>query len=97
MSELVRVSSRYVLCGEYYAPATEEVEYRGDRVEYRVRVATVLVVMVEAALLRRGRIAPGERVGVQFIEEAVHVLPAQLDPALDARAGESAPVPVGAR
>jgi iron(III) transport system ATP-binding protein len=75
----------------------EEVEYRGDRVEYRVRVATVLVVMVEAALLRRGRIAPGERVGVQFIEEAVHVLPAQLDPALDARAGESAPVPVGAR
>lgn len=29
MSEMVRVSSRWVLCGEYFAPETEEVSYRG--------------------------------------------------------------------
>jgi pseudaminic acid biosynthesis-associated methylase len=28
MSEVVRCSSRYVLCGEYYAPAATEVPYR---------------------------------------------------------------------
>jgi pseudaminic acid biosynthesis-associated methylase len=28
-AELVRVSRRYVLCGEYYAPETVEVPYRG--------------------------------------------------------------------
>jgi pseudaminic acid biosynthesis-associated methylase len=29
MAEVVRVSRRYVLCGEYYAPQTMEVPYRG--------------------------------------------------------------------
>jgi len=29
MSEVVRCSRRYVLCGEYYAPARTEVPYRG--------------------------------------------------------------------
>ena len=29
MAEVVRVSRRYVLCGEYYAPETVEVPYRG--------------------------------------------------------------------
>ncbi len=29
MAELVRVSRRYVLCGEYFAPETVEVPYRG--------------------------------------------------------------------
>jgi pseudaminic acid biosynthesis-associated methylase len=29
MSEMVRVSRRYVLCGEYFAPDTTEVPYRG--------------------------------------------------------------------
>jgi len=29
MAELVRVSRRFVLCGEYYAPETTEVPYRG--------------------------------------------------------------------
>jgi pseudaminic acid biosynthesis-associated methylase len=31
MSEIVRCSSRYVLCGEYHAEAVEEVPYRGER------------------------------------------------------------------
>jgi pseudaminic acid biosynthesis-associated methylase len=31
MSELVRVSRRYVLCGEYYAADRLEVDYRGER------------------------------------------------------------------
>ena len=31
MSEVVRCSSRYVLCGEYHADALEEVPYRGER------------------------------------------------------------------
>lgn len=30
MSEMVRASSRWVLCGEYFAPETEEVAYRGE-------------------------------------------------------------------
>ena len=30
MSEIVRCSRRYVLCGEYFAPETTEVEYRGQ-------------------------------------------------------------------
>jgi len=29
MGEMVRCSRRWVLCGEYYAPSTEEVAYRG--------------------------------------------------------------------
>lgn len=31
MEEIVRVSRRYVLCGEYYAPTAVEVPYRGER------------------------------------------------------------------
>jgi spore coat polysaccharide biosynthesis protein SpsF len=30
MSEMVRVSSRYVFCAEYYAPATVEVPFGGN-------------------------------------------------------------------
>jgi hypothetical protein len=30
MSEIVRCSRRYVLCGEYYAAETTEVPYRGQ-------------------------------------------------------------------
>jgi pseudaminic acid biosynthesis-associated methylase len=29
MNEMVRCSNRFVLCGEYFAPETEEVHYRG--------------------------------------------------------------------
>lgn len=31
MSEMVRVSSEWVLCGEYFAEQTEEVSYRGQK------------------------------------------------------------------
>jgi len=31
MSEVVRCSRRYVLCGEYFAPSTTEVPYRGQQ------------------------------------------------------------------
>ena len=31
MSEIVRCSRRYVLCGEYFAPEQEQVPYRGER------------------------------------------------------------------
>jgi len=30
MAEMVRCSGRYVLCGEYFAPETSEVSYRGE-------------------------------------------------------------------
>jgi ABC-type Fe3+/spermidine/putrescine transport system ATPase subunit len=53
----------------------EEVEYRGDRIEYRVRASGMLVTAVEASLHRRARIAPGDRVGFELMDEALHVLP----------------------
>ena len=31
MNEVVRCSRRYVLCGEYFSEALEEVHYRGER------------------------------------------------------------------
>ncbi len=53
----------------------EDVEYRGDRVEYRIRVGRTLVTAIEASLQRRMRIAAGDRVGLVFVEQAVHLLP----------------------
>ena len=53
----------------------EEVEYRGDRVEYRLRIANTRIVAVEPAL-SAVRIAPGARVAVQIVADAVHLLPA---------------------
>jgi ABC-type Fe3+/spermidine/putrescine transport system ATPase subunit len=55
----------------------EEVEYRGDRIEYRIRVGQTLVVAIEASLQRHVRIVAGERVGLEFVEEAIHLLPAE--------------------
>jgi iron(III) transport system ATP-binding protein len=54
----------------------EEIEYCGDRIEYRIRVGATLLVAVESALRRSGRIAVGDRIGLQFVTEAVHILPA---------------------
>ena len=54
----------------------EEIEYCGDQIEYRVRVHVTLLVAVESALRRSRRIAVGDRVGLQFVTEAVHILPA---------------------
>jgi iron(III) transport system ATP-binding protein len=59
------------------AGVVEEVEYRGDRIEYRIRVGQTLVVAIEASLQRRVRIVAGERVGLEFVEEAIHLLPAE--------------------
>ena len=54
----------------------EEIEYRGDRIEYRVRVGDSIIVAIETALGRSGRIAQGDRVAVGLAEHAVHLLPA---------------------
>jgi ABC-type Fe3+/spermidine/putrescine transport system ATPase subunit len=60
----------------------EELDYRGDRIEYRIRVGDTTLVAIEAALGRRGRIAPGDRIGVELAEDALHLLPAgPSDPA----------------
>jgi iron(III) transport system ATP-binding protein len=60
----------------------EEVEYRGDRIEYRIRVGQTLVVAIEASLQRHVRIVAGERVGLEFVAEAIHLLPAKPASAL---------------
>ena len=54
----------------------EEVEYRGDRVEYRIRAGATRLVAIEPSLQRRERIAPGDRVGLEFIAQALHLLAA---------------------
>jgi len=59
------------------AGVVEEVEYRGDRVEYRIRVGETLVVAVEPSPQSGRRIAMGDRVGLEFVEQAIHLLPAQ--------------------
>jgi iron(III) transport system ATP-binding protein len=64
------------------AGVVEEVEYRGDRVEYRIRVGQTLVVAIEASLQRHVRIVAGERVGLEFVAEAIHLLPAEAASAL---------------
>ncbi len=60
-----------------WAGIVEEVEYRGDRVEYRIRVGQTLVVAIEASLQRRARIVAGDRVGLELMEDAVHLLAAE--------------------
>jgi iron(III) transport system ATP-binding protein len=64
------------------AGIVEEVEYRGDRVEYRIRIGETRLVAIEASLQRHARIAAGDRVGVEFVEQAVHLLPAEAAHAL---------------
>jgi iron(III) transport system ATP-binding protein len=64
------------------AGVVEEVEYRGDRIEYRIRVRQTLVVAIEASLQRHVRIVAGERVGLEMVAEAIHLLPAEPASAL---------------
>jgi len=81
----------------HIAGLVDEVEYRGDRMEYRVRVGETSVVVVEASLKRRLRVSPGDRVGLEFAEQAVHVLPAAGPHAVvppDAAETSSASLPV---
>jgi iron(III) transport system ATP-binding protein len=54
----------------------EDLEYRGDRIEYRIRIGDALLVAVEPALGRRGRVAPGDHVGLELVTDALHLLPA---------------------
>jgi iron(III) transport system ATP-binding protein len=78
---LVLVRPEAVVLGavtaEGLAGTVEELEYHGDRIEYRIRVHETVLVAVEPALNRRERIAPGDRVGLQLIEETIHLLPAR--------------------
>jgi iron(III) transport system ATP-binding protein len=60
-----------------HAGIVEEVEYRGDRVEYRIRAGESLVVAVEASLQPGRRVTTGDRVDFDFVEQAIHLLPAQ--------------------
>ncbi len=55
----------------------EELEYRGDRIEYRVRIGASMIVAIETAIGRSGRIAQGDHVAVELVEHAVHLLPAE--------------------
>jgi ABC-type Fe3+/spermidine/putrescine transport system ATPase subunit len=55
----------------------EEIEYRGDRIEYRVRVGGTLVVVTEPPRVRDGRLAEGAAVGLSWDPIAAHILPAQ--------------------
>jgi iron(III) transport system ATP-binding protein len=61
--------------GDGPAGIVEEVEYRGDRLEYRIRIDNAIVVATEAAQGAQRRIAAGERVRVELIADAVHLLP----------------------
>ena len=53
-----------------------EIEYLGDRTEYRIRVGGQTVVAVRPSLGADGRFAEGEAVGLAFAEQAIHLLPA---------------------
>jgi iron(III) transport system ATP-binding protein len=86
--EAIRVS---VPAGEGSpAGVVEEVEYRGDRIEYRIRIGQTLVIAIEASLQRRVRIVAGERVGLEFVDAAIHLLPAE--PARALTPGDGAPI-----
>jgi iron(III) transport system ATP-binding protein len=52
----------------------EELEYRGDQIEYRVRVGPALLIAIESALGLTRRVREGDRVGVELVEHALHVL-----------------------
>jgi ABC-type Fe3+/spermidine/putrescine transport system ATPase subunit len=81
---LVLVRPEAIRLGEAgAAPFTgivEDVEYRGDRIEYRIRMGDMLLLALDAALGQRRRVAAGDRVGLELVESAMHVLPAQKQP-----------------
>jgi iron(III) transport system ATP-binding protein len=53
----------------------EEIEYLGGQTEYRIRVGATLIVAVQSTLSRERRIAEGDSVGLEFVEDAIHLLP----------------------
>jgi ABC-type Fe3+/spermidine/putrescine transport system ATPase subunit len=73
--EAVRIRSG---AGDDATAVVDEVEYRGDRREYRLRIGDTRIVAVEPALGAAARLAPGARVAVDIVAEAVHLLPAAM-------------------
>jgi ABC-type Fe3+/spermidine/putrescine transport system ATPase subunit len=53
----------------------EEIEYLGGQTEYRIRVGSTLIVAIQSTLGRERRIAEGDNVGLEFVEDAIHLLP----------------------
>ena len=53
----------------------EEIEYLGDHTEYRIRVDGTQITAVEPALGRPSRITEGDTVGIELVEDAIHLLP----------------------
>jgi iron(III) transport system ATP-binding protein len=61
--------------GEGLPGRIEDVEYLGDRTEYRVRVADTVVSAIRSTLGERWRIREGDEVGVGFKAQTIHLLP----------------------
>jgi iron(III) transport system ATP-binding protein len=57
----------------------EDSEYRGDRIEYRIRVGETLLIAVESALAHRDRVVAGNQVGFELAADALHLLPATAE------------------
>ena len=72
----------------------EELEYRGDRIEYRVRIGAAILIVVEPSLQRLEHVRLHERVGWQILEQTVHLIPASRN---DPAAHEAASSPHAAR
>lgn len=53
----------------------EEREYLGAMTEYRVRIGETMVTAVRVALGGSGQIREGDRVGIGFLEDTIHLLP----------------------
>jgi iron(III) transport system ATP-binding protein len=71
------------------AAVVEDLEYRGDRIEYRMRIGDTLLIAVEPALGQRRGVSPGDRVGFELVGDAVQLLPHERSvgmPALSADA-----------
>jgi iron(III) transport system ATP-binding protein len=77
------------------AGIVEELEYRGDQIEYRVRVGAMLIVAVEPTLGRGERVAVGDRVGLQLLEDALHLLPDQRPASSAPREGVTSAATLG--
>ena len=70
MSEMVRVSSRYVFCGEYYDTETVEVPYRGhDGALFRRDYGSLFLDLFphELTLIRQGYLEPRRRLGPRHL------------------------------
>ena len=76
---LIRPEAIRLRPGGAHRGVVEDLEYRGDRIEYRIRIGDTLLIAVESALGHHGRAAVGDEVGFELISEALHVLPATVE------------------